>query len=293
MREMALKKGSFTGNKHTGGLNMEITLEQLNEKIDNLSRLTLISSKTVLDFEETILFTGLSKGHLYRLTSNREIPYFKKNRKLYFKNLNWKNGCLTSAFRQKMKSKVRRQLIWQPINNTAMNNRTANIFDAWIINQHNRLKERIASSTMFDDDAFQETYLTMREALTIKDIELDFEPVFIKLYRRMLARELSTEFRYSHPDPLFFVLLRYDEENPEEVGTSPDREIQAKQVDEYVRYNFKPSDYLIFHLKFFQAMTWQGLIDYTGQSSATIAKRLNNMKHAVKQRFTPPVYNIS
>ena len=70
MREMALKKGSFTGNKHTGGLNMEITLEQLNEKIDNLSRLTLISSKTVLDFEETILFTGLSKGHLYRLTLN-------------------------------------------------------------------------------------------------------------------------------------------------------------------------------------------------------------------------------
>ena len=63
----------------------DITLEQLNEKIDNLSRLTLISSKTVLDFEETILFTGLSKGHLYRLTSNRQIPYFKKNRKLYFK----------------------------------------------------------------------------------------------------------------------------------------------------------------------------------------------------------------
>ena len=26
---------------------------------------------------------------------------------------------------------------------------------------------------MFDDDAFQETYLTMREALTIKDIELE------------------------------------------------------------------------------------------------------------------------
>lgn len=102
-----------------------------------------------------------------------------------------------------------------------MNNRTANIFDAWIINQHNRLKERIASSTMFDDDAFQETYLTMREALTIKDIELDFEPVFIKLYRRMLARELSTEFRYSHPDPLFFVLLRSDEENPEEIGQTP------------------------------------------------------------------------
>ena len=62
-----------------------ITLEILNDKLHNLSRLTLISSKSVLDFEETLLFTGLSKGHLYRLTSTRQIPYFKKNRKLYFK----------------------------------------------------------------------------------------------------------------------------------------------------------------------------------------------------------------
>lgn len=105
------QKGSFTGNKHAGGLNMEITLEQLNEKIDNLSRLTLISSKTVLDFEETILFTGLSKGHLYRLTSNRQIPYFKKTANYISRSLNWKNGCLNGAYRQKKKFKVRLQHI--------------------------------------------------------------------------------------------------------------------------------------------------------------------------------------
>ena len=62
-----------------------ITLETLNDKLDNLSRLTLISSKTVLDFDETLLFTGLSRGYLYRLTSEKKIPFFKKNRKLYFK----------------------------------------------------------------------------------------------------------------------------------------------------------------------------------------------------------------
>lgn len=62
-----------------------ITLETLNDKLDNLSRLTLICSKTVLDFDETLLFTGLSRGYLYRLTSEKKIPFFKKNRKLYFK----------------------------------------------------------------------------------------------------------------------------------------------------------------------------------------------------------------
>ena len=63
----------------------EITLQTLSDKLDSLSRMTLIGAKTVLDLEETCLFTGLSKGHLYRLTSGRQIPFFRKNRKLYFK----------------------------------------------------------------------------------------------------------------------------------------------------------------------------------------------------------------
>lgn len=63
----------------------EITLKSLSDKLDSIQRITLIGSKTVLDLEETCLFTGLSKGHLYRLTSGRQIPFFRKNRKLYFK----------------------------------------------------------------------------------------------------------------------------------------------------------------------------------------------------------------
>ena len=63
----------------------EITLQTLSEKLDNIQRITLIGSKSVLDLEETCMFTGLSKGHLYRLTSGRQIPFFRKNRKLYFK----------------------------------------------------------------------------------------------------------------------------------------------------------------------------------------------------------------
>lgn len=64
---------------------METTLEDLSNKLDNIRELTLIGAKTVLNLEETALFTGLSIGHLYRLTSGKQIPHFKKNRKLYFK----------------------------------------------------------------------------------------------------------------------------------------------------------------------------------------------------------------
>lgn len=64
---------------------MKTTLEDLSNKLDNIRELTLIGAKTVLNLEETSLFTGLSIGHLYRLTSGKQIPHFKKNRKLYFK----------------------------------------------------------------------------------------------------------------------------------------------------------------------------------------------------------------
>lgn len=62
----------------------EITLQTLSEKLDGISRLSLIGAKNVLDFDETLLYTGLSRGHLYRLTSTRAIPHSKRCRKLYF-----------------------------------------------------------------------------------------------------------------------------------------------------------------------------------------------------------------
>lgn len=55
------------------------------QRFDRLEQLTLIGAKPVLNLEETVVFTGFSKGHLYRLTSEKQIPYYKKCRKLYFK----------------------------------------------------------------------------------------------------------------------------------------------------------------------------------------------------------------
>lgn len=57
----------------------------IEQRFDRLEQLTLIGAKPVLNLEEAVMFTGLSKGHLYRLTSEKQIPCYKKCRKLYFK----------------------------------------------------------------------------------------------------------------------------------------------------------------------------------------------------------------
>lgn len=72
----------------------ESTIDIINARLDRIEKLTLLSAKTVFDLNETALFTGLSKAHIYRLTSEKQIPHFKKAKKLYFKKSELENWML-------------------------------------------------------------------------------------------------------------------------------------------------------------------------------------------------------
>lgn len=61
---------------------MEIT--EINERLANIEAL-LLTNKSVLNFDELAVYTGLSKSHLYKLTSSGGIPCYKPNGKhIYF-----------------------------------------------------------------------------------------------------------------------------------------------------------------------------------------------------------------
>ena len=58
-----------------------INLDQRLSRIENL----LLEQKTVLNFNEVAEYTGLSKSHLYKLTSTGGIPCYKPTgKKIYF-----------------------------------------------------------------------------------------------------------------------------------------------------------------------------------------------------------------
>lgn len=57
----------------------------ISARLDRIEQLALISAKPVLDVKEAATYVGFSVKHLYRLTSERRIPHFKMNAKLYFK----------------------------------------------------------------------------------------------------------------------------------------------------------------------------------------------------------------
>lgn len=59
--------------------------EAIAERLDRIERLTLISAKTILDADEAATFSSLSIGRIYRLTSEKKIPHYKRGNRLYFR----------------------------------------------------------------------------------------------------------------------------------------------------------------------------------------------------------------
>lgn len=49
----------------------------LTERLDRIESLVMVGTKEVLTIDECSAFTGYKKAHLYRLTSQRAIPFYK------------------------------------------------------------------------------------------------------------------------------------------------------------------------------------------------------------------------
>ncbi len=59
--------------------------QYIDARFDRLEATTLIGVKTTLTAEEAAIYTGYTIKGIYTLTSQRRIPHYKKNGKLYFK----------------------------------------------------------------------------------------------------------------------------------------------------------------------------------------------------------------
>lgn len=57
----------------------------IDERFNRLEAATLIGAKETLTAEEAALYTGYALKGIYTLTSNKQIPHYKRNGKLYFK----------------------------------------------------------------------------------------------------------------------------------------------------------------------------------------------------------------
>ena len=58
----------------------------MTEIIERLERIekSVLLSKNVLTFDEAVMFTGLAKSYLYKLTASGKVPHYKPSGKLIY-----------------------------------------------------------------------------------------------------------------------------------------------------------------------------------------------------------------
>jgi excisionase family DNA binding protein len=55
------------------------------QRLETIERYSLLAAKNVLTIDDVTVLTGLSKFYIYKLISQREIPYFKPaGKNVYF-----------------------------------------------------------------------------------------------------------------------------------------------------------------------------------------------------------------
>ena len=54
-------------------------------ELEAIKQYSMLAAKNVLNFDDAVVITGLSKSHLYKLTCTHQIPHYKPNGKqIYF-----------------------------------------------------------------------------------------------------------------------------------------------------------------------------------------------------------------
>lgn len=162
---------------------------------------------------------------------------------------------------------------------------TRDLIDRWFASQYCRLKERIATTSFFDEDSFHDAYLVMRKNADAVTFDADLTRAFMKVYRQALKKELDWDFTYTHPDELFFILLSAGEEDPEEPEQTGEDDITLKEVDNYVKSHFKPDEYKLFILKYFKKASVRLMSEYTGKSPYAITREINSMLDKIYFHF--------
>ncbi len=54
-------------------------MDEILAKLEAIERNTLLAAKNVLTIDDVALLTGISKSSIYRLTSEKKIPFYKPN----------------------------------------------------------------------------------------------------------------------------------------------------------------------------------------------------------------------
>ena len=133
--------------------------------------------------------------------------------------------------------------------------------NTWIAQNAATLRSILCSSPSFDEDAFQDAYLTLATECREQQPS-NIERAFMAAYRKHTGRHISETYSISHPDEMFFTFLtetaeEYNQKKNDIPGTLVNRILR------YIRNTFPEREATAFEMRM-NGYTYRDITDVTG-----------------------------
>lgn len=163
--------------------------------------------------------------------------------------------------------------------------RTAATFNTWISDNAARLREKLSLYNTFDEDAFQDAYLTLATTYDKQTDGKEFERAFISAYRKLSGKHISEQYATCNPDELFFSLIPSEETEPmEQQDEAKDTRGLIGRIRKHIRDTFPKTDVLAFEMKM-TGYSCRDITDTIGIGTTAINNATNRIIASTRLQF--------
>lgn len=158
-------------------------------------------------------------------------------------------------------------------------------FNEWICKNASALKQKLSLYTTFDEDAFQDAYLTLATAEDAQQNKAGYEVAFMKAYRRSSGKNLSETYATCRPDELFFSLLPSEDAEPmEDAPEESSTEKIVAKIQRHIRATFPRRDVRILELRLL-GFSCRDITDTFGIGTTAINNTTNRIITQTRREF--------
>lgn len=163
-------------------------------------------------------------------------------------------------------------------------------FDAWVAKNYERLREGLAFTGAFDEDAFHDAYTSVRMSVSEDGISDKSPACFLKAYKTINKRHISQTYAVYHPDELYFnQLADRVSEQVAEPDTEQVKELLAHQIQNYVKRNFSRMYVLIWESRTMRDMNYSDISAISDMSYRRIKAVIASINNSLREHFADTI----
>lgn len=159
-------------------------------------------------------------------------------------------------------------------------------FESWCAKNYYKLRERLSLQGLFDEDAYQDAYLSILSRVRKGEQILCYDKHITNAYQAYRKKHISEGFVYVRPDELLFTLLPDNAPLPMEKSEGKPYYVQmVKEIKSYVKHNYSPTLVLAWETRRINLMSYVDISAFTGIAEKKVKHSIISIDADIREHF--------